>query len=271
MAALRVTVTQYLAYLKDLPLGYYRDDAAKNVPLVDILMSQLQDGELYFAFSKAGDFVAMGAITNIAYGRSGYITAIAHPQASRYAIGKATGELLIYAFRDFGNTGLGLKKLKAEVAQPNGATFDLLVKIGFETAGRWQGEVLHGGVPHDMLLLELLNPKYFAVEKQVINGTSAESTDIPGSRVHVSGTGELVDSGSGGGNEADWPASEPGDGVRTVLVEPESIQRVITGPIGRAVRSAVDAEREQLVHAERGDAGSGTGSEPDATVGAELW
>jgi RimJ/RimL family protein N-acetyltransferase len=268
-AALRTTVGQYVHLMKDVPTGYYRDDDAKQTPLIDLMMGKLQNGEIYFAFSDK--FVGMAAITGIEYGRTGWLEAIAHPDyRNSYATGKATGELILYAFGAYGVKGLGLKKLKAGVAQPNEHTIKLLEKVGFQRVGVLQAETLHGGVPYDMILLELLNPKFFSVDKQVISGTSAKAADIPADPVHVRSPGAVSTDSASGGDSADWGPSEYCNVNGSSLAEPGSIQRVITGPIGRAVRSSADAAGEQLVHAERSAARGGASSEPDGTEWPEL-
>jgi RimJ/RimL family protein N-acetyltransferase len=250
--ALRTTVAQYASLLQDFPDGFYRDDGAKGMPLLDLLMSKLQGGELYFAFlGKA--FVGMAAITDIAYGRNAYIEAIANPEFyNSHAVGKAMGELVTYAFKDFGDAGLGLKKLKAGVVESNARVINLLWKAGFVPVGVMRGEALCAGVPYDMILLELLNPKYFAVDKQVIsNGKGTTASDVPaGSAIPITGgipggVGSDSSDGapSGGAGELDhggWPE----------LVESEPVQQQHSGATGGTTGSSAPAESQQLVHAE---------------------
>lgn len=263
-AALRTAVAQYASLLHEFPDGLYRDDGAKSMPLLDILMSKLQGGELYFAFSGK-DFVGMAAITDIAYGRNANLEAIANPAFySSLHVGKAMGELLTYAFNDFGDAGLGLKKLKAGVVETNYRVVNLLQKAGFQPTGILRGEALCAGVPYDMILLELLNPKYFSVEKQVINGKGTERTDLPAANVPVAGGVQPSSSGGGGEWETGGAASEPDNGGGASVAEPEPIQWERTGATGGTVRPGADAEDRELVPAERDTATSGS-----SRVGAE--
>lgn len=278
-AALRTEVEKYLPLLKQLPLnGFYLDDAEKQTLVIDALMGKLANGEVYFAFSKS-QFIGLGAITDIAYGRNAYIEAITVPCVSRFAVGKGMGELLTYAFNDF-PAGLGLKKLKATVAQPNMPVIKMLMKVGFVPAGLLRSEALHMGIPQDMMLLEYLNPKFFSVDKQVISNvkrtTSSELSDDP---VHFGpGSGdspECVGSDSAGDERAgDCSTSEPDDEHRPVLAEPEQLQwddePVSAGGTGRTIRPEANESDEQLVHAESGATGSGSSPKSDATGWAKL-
>ena len=110
-AALRSEVAKYTSLVQQLQAPFYMDDGDRQTPIIDLLMAKLQAGEIYFVFNRQ-QFIGMAAITNIAYGRTAFIEAIATPDArGSYAVGKGTGELLTYAFSDF-PSGLGLKKLK---------------------------------------------------------------------------------------------------------------------------------------------------------------
>lgn len=143
-AALRSEVEKYLPYLQGLITGYYLDDGNLQTPPIELLMSKLQNGEVYFVFSKQ-HFIGIAAITDIAYGRTAHIEAIALPQyINSFATGKAMGELFTYAFKEYPE-GLGLKKLKATVAKPNMKVTKMLVKAGFRPAGILQAEGLYGG------------------------------------------------------------------------------------------------------------------------------
>jgi hypothetical protein len=167
--ALRTETEKYIPLFKGMESAFWIDDRDGSVPLIDILMSKLQTGEIYFAFS--GDkFVGLSAITNINYGHSGTFEGIARPEyINSYPVGQAFGELLTYAFGDYGEAGLGLKKLHAHVARPNERVVSMLMKAGFQPCGIWKFECLYQGIPQDMMLLEYLNPKYFAVQKDILN------------------------------------------------------------------------------------------------------
>lgn len=248
-SALRTTVGQYVKLLENLPLGFYRDDTALKVPPVDLLMSKLNNGEIYFAFDSHQNFIGMAAITNISYGRNAYLEAIGLP-GKQFWIGKALGELLTYAFKDFDAGGLGLKKLKAGVIKQNGRVIKLLLRAGFRPVGELQHEALHGGVLYDMILLELLNPKYFAVEQAVINGSSPTHSDIPSDSLQQPGDIPAGSSSERGEWEASSESSQWDNGQSPELAEPGPVQQLGTGLTGGSVRPSFDAESQQLVPTE---------------------
>jgi RimJ/RimL family protein N-acetyltransferase len=260
-AALRGEVAKYLHYFADIPPGFYLDDAQINEPLIDLMMGRLVGGEIYLVFSRQ-QFVGMCALTGIQFGRKAYIEAIAHPNyIGSHIVGKAMGEILTYAFKDFGDNGLGLKKIKAIVAHANGRVANMLLKVGFKVVGTLVGEALHGGVPHDMILLEFLNPKFFSVDKQVINNVERTIiTELQPDRLCESGgapagpvsDGQYTESADGGTDSA---GREPDDGERTGLAEPEQLQwhkqPVGAWRHGGSIQSTADESDVELVHAKR--------------------
>ena len=277
-AALRNAVMKYLPLFQELPFGYYLDDGSYGIPAIDLLMGKLAEGEIYLAFSGQ-KFIGLAAITDIAWGRNAYIEAVVHSShIGSLAVGKGMGEIFTYAFQDFGQGGLGLKKLKATVAAANMRVIKMLVKVGFRPAGLLQGEALHGGIPHDMILLEYLNPKYFQVDKQVISNDrlSTQSTNLSTTEtIHATPS---TDAGSGEHTSSIEPVSSDATGSgsgspATQLASTDKLQRdesISAGGTGWPVQPESNAANEQLVHAEPSDAASSPSSVPDATRRPKL-
>jgi len=280
--AMRNQVEKYVPYLQNLPLGFYADDVYKNLPIIDTLMGKLQNGEIYFAFTGQR-FVGLAAITDIEYGRNAYIEAIAAPEFIKsFAVGKATGELITYAFADFGDAGLGLKKLKAGVMKANMGVLTWLQKIGFNPAGILQGEVLHMGIPHDMILLELLNPKFFSVDKRIISNDRQRTVTSPippaTSLQPASASGASAESQFGDTSGDDAATDRAGgsairDNITSMVAADElqwNSEPVGTRGSGRTVRSAADTTGGELVHAESGAAAGVRRSVGNAKQRAKL-
>jgi RimJ/RimL family protein N-acetyltransferase len=269
MAALRSEIQQkYLPLFSQLDFGFYLDDADKNIAPLDLLMGKVQNGEVYIV-SNENEFIGIAAITPIQFGRNGYIEAIATQKyRGSLAVGRATGELLVYAFKEYGDAGLGLKKLIARVAALNISTVQMLAKAGFKPCGVLRGEMLHGGLPSDMILLELLNPLFFEVKTDVI---STISTGVQPDQLRESPTPE---SSAVSGecppdperNPIGWPG-ESDDGGGSELAEPEQLQRDIepisAGRTGRSVRPESDESIPELVSAESGESTSGADVSPE--------
>jgi RimJ/RimL family protein N-acetyltransferase len=257
-ASLRFEVQKYVPLLQGLDIGYYLDDGDKQTPPFELLMAKLQNGEVYFIYSKQ-EFVGIAAITDIMWDRNAYIEGFAHPNfRGKHEVGAAIGELITYSFNEYGDGGLGLKKLKALVVAENIAGMKKAAKVGFKPAGILRGENLHLGVPHDVVLLELLNPKYFAVDTKVL--TDARSTETP-SVSHD----KLHDSAAVGPGAGEYPAGDDanpdragGSSIRTDdaamaatdELQPDS-ESSSTGRTGGTIRPATDAADAELVSAER--------------------
>jgi RimJ/RimL family protein N-acetyltransferase len=285
-AALRQEVKKYLPLMQNMVPGFYFDDASAKWTLEDHIISKLQNGEVYFSFSgkqrTLENFIGLAAITDIEFGRSGYLEGIANAQYyTPLGIGKSMGEIIAYAFGDFGNAGLGLKKLKAKVVQGNMRTIRMLAKAGFEPYGISKMDGLRGGVPCDILLLETFNPKYFSTGTQVItNAISPQSTQLPADE--LPGGTASVDLRGGTAStihaEPEWSeGGEPspaGNGTGAELVEPEQLRRdrepIFTEREGWTLRPESDTADEQLLHAESGAASSSGGAVGGSGFGAKL-
>jgi RimJ/RimL family protein N-acetyltransferase len=259
MASLRDEIQKkYLPLLSQLEWGYFLDDTEKSIKPIDVLMSKIQSGELYVVHNEQ-EFIGMAAITPIQFGRIGYIEAIATPKyQGSLAVGRAAGEIITYAFQPYGDKGLGLKKLLAKVAAPNMQVIQMLGKVGFKPAGILKGEIVCAGVPHDVVLLELLNPQFFAVDTGVIqNERSPISTELQ--------PDILRESSAAGTGTSEYPGSPDTGADRTgsatvradsaPVAATEQLQwnsePVSTGGSRRTVRPATDATDAELVSAER--------------------
>jgi RimJ/RimL family protein N-acetyltransferase len=271
-AALRAEVQKYVPLFQQLQPGYYLDDGDRSVPTLDLLMSKCQNGELYIVTSKQ-EFVGVAAITNIAYGRTAYIEAIAAPKYfGSYEVGKAFGELLTYAFNDYGEGGLGLKKVVARVVEKNIKVISMLQKAGFRACGVLQGEALCVGGVYAMILLEKLNPKFFAVETKVISSEQRTiSTGVQPDQLRESSAPEssTVSSECAASSDGDTISGtgESDDGGGSELAEPEQLQRDIepisTGRTGRSIRPEPDEPVPELVSAESSESTSGADVSPE--------
>lgn len=274
-AALRFEVQKYVSLFQQMDMGHYLDDGDRNVPPLELLMSKLQSGELYIVHNK-GKFIGISAITNIAYGRHAFIEAIAVPEfRGSYAVGKSTGELLTYAFNPYGDGGLGLKKLYAKVATANMQVVNMLKKAGFNPAGLLKGEGLYMGVPQDMILLELLNPTFFAVDTKVIsNVRSTVSTSLSSDQLRNATTASTITISNGERSSSDDAATDRAGGTElradiTPVATVEQLQwdqqSFESGRSGWTVRPESDEADVGLVHPERSTATS----EPEPSAIAE--
>lgn len=275
-AALREEMKKYVPHFQQLEMGYYLDDGDKPVPIIDLLMGKLQKGEVYIIHSK-GDFVGIAAITDIAWGRSAYIEGIAVPKfKGSLEVGKAIGELITYAFNDYGDGGLGLKKLKATVISENIAGLKKAKKVGFIPAGILQAEALHMGVPHAMILLELLNPKFFSVDTKVLSDErSAPHTELPTDQLREP-TATTASADNNGECAPGDDTSTDRNGGTAVRVDDAAVASVIelqrdSKPVStrrtrRTVRPSANATDAKLVSAKRDKSASisTNGSKPNA-------
>jgi len=184
---LRRGVEQYAPVLELIAKEpFFLDDAYRQMTPVDMVMNLLSNGEVYFCFLGEA-LVAFLSINQILPGRHGTFDAWVSPpfrgnRAVTHAIGK---ELIVdYAFAPFGPFGLGLQKLKANITGANLAAGRAAIAIGFVAIGVSPGDALHDGIPYDTVLLELLNPAYFAPNagESLSNGPQdSEASDLQSS------------------------------------------------------------------------------------------
>lgn len=279
-AALRTEVQKYVPLFQQMDTGFYLDDGDKVLAPLDLLMGKLQNGEIYIVHSK-GEFVGVAAITDIAYGRNAYIEGIA---SSKYhgtvEVGKAIGELLTYAFNDYEDNGLGLKKLKATVVSDNMRAIKKAGKVGFNPAGILKGESLHMGVPHDMILMELLNPKFFSVDTKVISNEQrpiSTSDSLHELREPATVTASTV---SDGERSVSTDSSTDRTGgaelrVDTATVAPaEQLQwdqeSFESGRPGWTLRPTTNATDAELVHTESSPTATEPNTSPESDSGRRV-
>jgi RimJ/RimL family protein N-acetyltransferase len=269
MIALRDEIQKkYIPFLNNIDWGYFLDDAERNIPLIDSLMNKVQNGELYFV-DDGKEFIGLAAITPIHFGRNGYIEAIAMPKFhGSLAVGKAMGDLIVYAFKEYVNDGLGLKKLIARVAADNMQVIEMLGKAGFNPCGILKGEMLCGGVPRDIVMLELLNPEFFGVQvEQISYERSTEQSGIQSDQLREP-TATSASPVSDGGRTGSTDTATDRTGGTEFRVDSSAVasteqlqwneQPVGTGGSGRSVRPEPDEPDTKLVHAKPGRSTAGT-------------
>lgn len=280
--SLRNEVQQYAPLLAGLDTGFYLDDGDRSINPVDLMMGKLQTGEVYFVFTKDHkDFVGICSINQIAWGRHGFIEAIATPKYhGSFSVGQAMGEIITYAFHDFHEIkGLGLKKLKATISTSNISVAQTLANAGFKPLTVLHAEGLMGGTPTDMILMEMLNPKYFHVEKQVIqNERSTESPQLSSDRIQRPSA--AVPSGQHDERTGNDDATTINVGSSTdlsggtIMAQPEQLQQhaesLSSRRTGRTLESTSDEPNGQLVHAKSSSSASTVSREPDATRRPKL-
>jgi RimJ/RimL family protein N-acetyltransferase len=167
-AQLRAAIEPYAAVLQVIMQEpYFLDDSLKSMSAVDVAMQLLHTGEIYFCFY--GDkLAAFFYLSNILPERHATFGAWVQPEfrGNRQATYLIAKELITdYAFAPFGPMGLGLKKLKGEITRANEIAGRAALAIGFQEFGISPCDALHDGIPYDTVLLELLNPDYFAPER----------------------------------------------------------------------------------------------------------
>lgn len=188
--------------------SFYVDDLFQSFDSMALMNHQLRNGEVFLAFH--GETLAcLVIISDIIEGRDASFEGWSNPKFRgslelRKAVSSCAHELLGcqkkgheqvgYAFTEFGDNGLGLKKLKCRIAKPNQRSLKSAYALGFRPIGVSELDALHQGVPYDAILLELKNPAYFGPSVEILPNVSkgrlkAIDTELhTGSALHVSGT-----------------------------------------------------------------------------------
>lgn len=170
------------------------DDAMKHLKPMDLLMQLLQSGELFMCLHQ-GELVGMGLLTQIVHERHAEFHAWIHPNFrgsfARQRIASAyVHEIFDYAFRPFGHTiadGLGLKKLKTEIPICNRSAGRAAMALGFIEVGRSPLDALYDGTPYDVILLEKLNPGFFApASAEILPNARRLSESTSAASIHAS-------------------------------------------------------------------------------------
>jgi len=205
---------------------FFIDDDLRGMDPLDLLMYALRDGEIFACFAD-GELIGICSFRDIKHCRSAQYDAWVAPE-HRGPEGKAkiyqlVKEVMEYAFRDFPK-GLGLKKVKADIAMGNLPALVTAQRLGFIQVGQSPLDAFHNGELHDSLLLELLNPEFFgsAVEviktdefrrgfEQAASGTAVRSDE--GSAELRIATGSERDSSGSDERETDSPEGELSGGL----------------------------------------------------------
>lgn len=198
---LKRNVTPYAAIMAQVDEPYAQDDYVKALPPLDLLLGSLQGGEFIVCvyddpqakLLPRQTLVGLAWIDDIWHERSAQLHAWSNPicrqdYKRRRIAHKFAREIVEYAFKDFGSIkeggGLGLKKLKANIAAPNYSAYRALHALGFRDTGLSPLDGLYNSLPTDTLNLELLNPDYFGLaEAEVIQSNAirrrGQSPEIP--------------------------------------------------------------------------------------------
>lgn len=211
---------------------HYLDDMFAGYSSLELLKMTLQNGEIYACLDE-GQLKALAILRDITHERSAYMEAYAFPQfRGTRAIKRFVIDFLDYAFKDWEQGGLGLKKIKAEVNANNKTALKACYRMGFKYIGTSPCETLCQGVPEHTVLLELLNPRYFGFEvgDRLINEKLSQSP----SDANVRSTGALRATGR---STKDSPAglesnssNEPGRGSGGDAPEVATAPRQPNGP-----------------------------------------
>lgn len=155
----------------------YFDDMMRGMTASDMIMHALDSGELFVHFGVEGNkryLVGVTILRNIIHEREATFEAWVTPQfRGHYCVKTAALHVFEYAFKPFPR-GLGLKKIKAQIATSNAHAINAAAKLGFFHIGTSPLDGLFNGVPVDMLYCELLNPTCFNLG--VTNGRQKESS-----------------------------------------------------------------------------------------------
>lgn len=191
MADLRTRLGQLVPVIKQIMQEpYYLDDCLRDYPPIDLLMHNMNQGELFLAMHN-GAVASLVMLRDIVANRSATLDAWAHPDyrtdyRHRKVLSKIWREVKEYAFRPYDQKGLGLIKIKAEICCSNAPALSAARALGFKPIGYSPYDAFYNSLPHDMVLLELINPAYFNLaEPEVLNGQEVENaTDAGAASIH---------------------------------------------------------------------------------------
>lgn len=218
---LRKTVQQLVPFFElAMQEPFFIDDALKQLAPLDLIMYALRDGEI-FACIADDQLVGICSFREIKPGRSAIYDAWAVPEfrapEHRDKIFQLANEVMEYAFRDFPD-GLGLVKVKADIAVGNVPAIVTAQNLGFVPVGMSPLDAFHNGEVHDSLLLELLNPSYFGSAVEVIKSDVIRrgiEQDASGAAIHTDdGSSELRSATGPAGGSTASDEREAGDPER---------------------------------------------------------
>lgn len=163
---------------------FFIDDFYKQANPRNVLSGALMNGEFFLSKSD-GDVVGFLLLRGILPGRHAFMEAYALPKyrgpEGKEIIYACFKEVVDYAFSE---TGLGLKKIKAEICQSNLPALVTCEALGFLPIGMSPLDQFHLGAPYDTVLLELLNPDYFGLEPETLNNGREQQSTI-GAAIHA--------------------------------------------------------------------------------------
>ncbi|MBY0545820.1 MAG: hypothetical protein K2W95_00875 [Candidatus Obscuribacterales bacterium] len=161
---------EYLEYFqRALELSpFVVDDCLMHLTPEQLLFNALRHGEYLMCFHREHPAGFMGFL-DISHQRSAKFEAFGDPllrscYRGRKILLKLAREAIEYAFKPFGpiseGGGLGLLKLKAEIARCNEPALKAARALGFRPVGVSPADGFYHSLPVDMVLLELLNPQF---------------------------------------------------------------------------------------------------------------
>lgn len=193
----------------------YCDDVWRSATPMQLLAFNLQNGEI-FDCRAYGELGAVCSLHDIQHQRSAFYEGWSEPQfrtfKGRKALVAFARDLFAYAFRPWGDDGLGLKKIKAEVSAENILALKACRALGFKEYGYSPLDSLHRGKPTDMVHLELLNPAYFPpVVGDSLNGQGRRGQSPAGSSLRASST--IHNAAKSRVDRSARPDPDPGDRI----------------------------------------------------------
>lgn len=170
---------------------FFVDDWQRNMQPSQLMYHMMQSGEI-FACMFGNRLAGIGILTSIIRQREATFAAWVLPEFRRSPCIKLFFEdLRAYCFRPFrqvddpehlDRSGLGLRKLKANVSVSNGPAMHAAGRLGFALVGRSPLDGLYSGYLTDMLMLELPNPHFFPRIPDVRQQQSTSAPDVQPAR-----------------------------------------------------------------------------------------
>lgn len=178
---------------------FFVDDTLRGQKPLDLINYALRDGEIFACYAD-GQLVGICSFRDIRQERSAIYDAWAVPEfrgpEGKEKVFQLAEEVMRYAFEPWPN-GLGLSKVKVDIAIANTAALTTAVALGFVQVGLSPCDAFHNGEVHDSVLLELLNPAMFGPAVEVIETHEFRrrgEQSAPGTTVcSTAGSAELCD------------------------------------------------------------------------------
>jgi RimJ/RimL family protein N-acetyltransferase len=218
---------------------YFLDDIFRVNTAENLLLSGIQHGEIFIC-TENDQVIAFMMLSDILHERSATFEGWAHRDyrqdyTHRKVLYKLGKEVIEYAFRPYGaikdGGGLGLKKLKARIAEANTPSLKAARAYGFKQVGRSPADGLYQGIPVDTILLELLNPAFFGLAApEVLTSEVEQAASAP----HVHAAAAVPSAATGASAGLRTGARPEGD-------NPAGIQRDPSDEQGRRGGSATPA------------------------------